>query len=74
MNILIHMLIHNRLVVVLVEKTFVYDLNTLTMLDTIDTAPNPKGRSEKKQWLGLRSMEDLYACIYRIWTLCSLRF
>ncbi|XP_010525768.1 PREDICTED: autophagy-related protein 18b isoform X2 [Tarenaya hassleriana] len=32
-----------RLVVVLVEKTFVYDLNTLTMLDTIDTAPNPKG-------------------------------
>ncbi|KAJ4899037.1 hypothetical protein Rs2_12988 [Raphanus sativus] len=31
-----------RLVVVLVEKTFVYDLNTLVMLDTIDTVPNPK--------------------------------
>ena len=34
-----------RLVVVLVEKTFVYDLNTLAMLDTIDTVPNPKGSS-----------------------------
>ncbi|XP_019086909.1 PREDICTED: autophagy-related protein 18b-like isoform X3 [Camelina sativa] len=32
-----------RLVVVLLEKTFVYDLNTLVMLDTIDTVPNPKG-------------------------------
>lgn len=29
----------------LVEKTFVYDLNTLVMLDTIDTVPNPKGSS-----------------------------
>jgi len=34
-----------RLVVVLLEKTFVYDLNTLVMLDTIDTVPNPKGIS-----------------------------
>ncbi|AEE85774.2 autophagy 18 B-like protein [Arabidopsis thaliana] len=34
-----------RLVVVLLEKTFVYDLNTLVMLDTIDTVPNPKGLS-----------------------------
>lgn len=37
------LLILIRLVVVLLEKTFVYDLNTLVMLDTIDTVPNPKG-------------------------------
>lgn len=32
----------------LVEKTFVYDLNTLVMLDTIDTVPNPKGRAHQE--------------------------
>uniref|UniRef100_A0A7N0VGN0 Autophagy-related protein 18b n=2 Tax=Kalanchoe fedtschenkoi TaxID=63787 RepID=A0A7N0VGN0_KALFE len=32
-----------RLVVVLQEKTFVYDLNTVAILDTIDTVPNAKG-------------------------------
>nr|XP_048335646.1 autophagy-related protein 18b-like isoform X7 [Ziziphus jujuba var. spinosa] len=32
-----------RLVVLLQEKTYVYDINSLTILDTIDTAPNLKG-------------------------------
>ncbi|CAI0427674.1 unnamed protein product [Linum tenue] len=32
-----------RLVVVLQEKTFIYDSNSLAILDTIDTIPNPKG-------------------------------
>ncbi|XP_031285057.1 autophagy-related protein 18b isoform X2 [Pistacia vera] len=32
-----------RLVVVLQEKTYVYDVNTLAILDTIDTVPNMKG-------------------------------
>lgn len=32
-----------RLVVVLQDKTYVYDLNSLAILDTIDTVPNLKG-------------------------------
>ncbi|CAM9001084.1 unnamed protein product [Rhodiola kirilowii] len=32
-----------RLVVVLQEKTFIYDLNNVAILDTIDTVPNLKG-------------------------------
>ncbi|XP_030509776.1 autophagy-related protein 18b isoform X1 [Cannabis sativa] len=32
-----------RLVVVLQEKTYVYDINSLAILDTIDTVPNLKG-------------------------------
>nr|XP_048319395.1 autophagy-related protein 18b isoform X2 [Ziziphus jujuba var. spinosa] len=32
-----------RLVVLLQDKTYVYDINSLTILDTIDTAPNLKG-------------------------------
>ncbi|KAM7252655.1 hypothetical protein ACFE04_008164 [Oxalis oulophora] len=32
-----------RLVVVLQEKTYIYDSNSLAILDTIDTVPNPKG-------------------------------
>ncbi|KAK9275205.1 hypothetical protein L1049_022467 [Liquidambar formosana] len=32
-----------RLVVVLQEKTYIYDINSLTILDTIDTIPNSKG-------------------------------
>lgn len=32
-----------RLVVVLQEKTYIYDLNSLSILDTIDTVPNSKG-------------------------------
>ncbi|XP_050213896.1 autophagy-related protein 18b isoform X2 [Mercurialis annua] len=32
-----------RLVVVLEEKTFIYDSNSIAMLDTIDTVPNAKG-------------------------------
>ncbi|KAJ4709468.1 Autophagy-related protein like [Melia azedarach] len=32
-----------RLVVVLREKTYIYDANTLAILDTIDTVPNSKG-------------------------------
>ncbi|XP_048228376.1 autophagy-related protein 18b isoform X2 [Ricinus communis] len=32
-----------RLVVLLQEKTFIYDSNTLAILDTIDTVPNVKG-------------------------------
>ncbi|XP_078433696.1 autophagy 18 B-like protein isoform X2 [Wolffia australiana] len=32
-----------RLIVVLLEKTYVYDLSSLAILDTIDTVPNPKG-------------------------------
>ncbi|CAI0427671.1 unnamed protein product [Linum tenue] len=34
-----------RLVVVLQEKTFIYDSNSLAILDTIDTIPNPKVNS-----------------------------
>lgn len=33
-----------RLVVILQEKTYIYDLNSLTILDTIDTVPNTKGQ------------------------------
>ncbi|EXC19338.1 hypothetical protein L484_002140 [Morus notabilis] len=32
-----------RLVVVLQEKTYIYDINSLAILDTIDTVPNVKG-------------------------------
>uniref|UniRef100_A0A5B7BFV6 Putative autophagy-related protein 18b isoform X2 n=1 Tax=Davidia involucrata TaxID=16924 RepID=A0A5B7BFV6_DAVIN len=32
-----------RLIVVLQEKTYIYDINSLTILDTIDTVPNLKG-------------------------------
>ncbi|CAM8979832.1 unnamed protein product [Rhodiola kirilowii] len=32
-----------RLVVILQEKTFIYDLNNVAILDTIDTVPNLKG-------------------------------
>ncbi|OVA09488.1 WD40 repeat [Macleaya cordata] len=32
-----------RLIVLLQDKTYIYDLNTLAILDTIDTVPNPKG-------------------------------
>eukprot|EP00268_Persea_americana_P022530 TRINITY_DN22439_c0_g1_i10.p1 TRINITY_DN22439_c0_g1~~TRINITY_DN22439_c0_g1_i10.p1 ORF type:complete len:393 (-),score=71.74 TRINITY_DN22439_c0_g1_i10:392-1519(-) len=32
-----------RLVVILQEKTYIYDLNSLIILDTIDTVPNTKG-------------------------------
>ncbi|XP_058207031.1 autophagy-related protein 18b isoform X1 [Rhododendron vialii] len=32
-----------RLIVVLQEKTYVYDINSLAILDTIDTVPNLKG-------------------------------
>ncbi|KAK6942355.1 hypothetical protein RJ641_027732, partial [Dillenia turbinata] len=32
-----------RLVVLLQEKSYIYDLNSLAILDTIDTVPNPKG-------------------------------
>ncbi|PKU66747.1 autophagy-related protein 18b [Dendrobium catenatum] len=32
-----------RLIVVLQEKTYIYDINSLAILDTIDTVPNNKG-------------------------------
>ena len=32
-----------RLLVVLQDKTYVYDLNTVKILDSIDTVPNLKG-------------------------------
>ncbi|XP_057247100.1 autophagy-related protein 18b isoform X2 [Beta vulgaris subsp. vulgaris] len=32
-----------RLIVVLQDKTFIYDINSLVILSTIDTVPNPKG-------------------------------
>lgn len=32
-----------RLVVILLEKTYIYDINSLKILDTIDTVPNLKG-------------------------------
>ncbi|RWR75402.1 WD40 repeat [Cinnamomum micranthum f. kanehirae] len=32
-----------RLVVILQERTYIYDLNSLIILDTIDTVPNTKG-------------------------------
>lgn len=34
----------NRLVVLLQDKTYIYDINSLTILDTIDTVPNSKGQ------------------------------
>lgn len=33
-----------RLVVVLQNRTFVYDLNSTTILDEIETVPNTKGK------------------------------
>ncbi|KAK3265343.1 hypothetical protein CYMTET_25963 [Cymbomonas tetramitiformis] len=38
-----------RLVVVLERKTMIYDLSTLELLETIDTAPNPRGVSALSQ-------------------------
>lgn len=35
-----------RLVVVLQEKTYIYDSNSLEILDTVDTVPNLKGKVE----------------------------
>eukprot|EP00959_Pyramimonas_sp_CCMP1952_P033016 692687-Pyramimonas_sp.AAC.1 len=32
-----------RLVVILERRAFIHDLNTLELLDTLETAPNPKG-------------------------------
>ncbi|XP_031107552.1 autophagy-related protein 18b isoform X2 [Ipomoea triloba] len=32
-----------RLIVILQEKTFIYDINSLKILDTIDTVPNSRG-------------------------------
>lgn len=32
-----------RLIVLLQDKTFIYDINSLAILSTIDTVPNPKG-------------------------------
>lgn len=34
-----------RLIVVLQENTYIYDINSLAILDTIDTVPNSKGNS-----------------------------
>lgn len=42
-----------RLVVVLQDKTYVYDLNSLAILDSIDTVPNLKG-----------AIPSLYFCTY----------
>lgn len=33
-----------RLVVVLQDKTYIYDFNSLTIMDVIDTVPNTKGK------------------------------
>lgn len=33
-----------RLIVVLQDKTYIYDINSLAILDTIDTVPNLKGK------------------------------
>uniref|UniRef100_A0A9I9EBP3 Autophagy-related protein 18b n=1 Tax=Cucumis melo TaxID=3656 RepID=A0A9I9EBP3_CUCME len=33
-----------KLVVLLQDKTYIYDINSLTILDTIDTVPNSKGQ------------------------------
>lgn len=33
-----------RLVVVLQHKTFIYDLNSITILEEIETVPNTKGK------------------------------
>ena len=32
-----------RLIVLLQDKTFIYDIDSLAILSTIDTVPNPKG-------------------------------
>lgn len=33
-----------RLIVVLQDKTFIYDLNSITILEEIETVPNTKGK------------------------------
>lgn len=32
-----------RLIIILLEKTYIYDINSLTILDAVDTVPNLKG-------------------------------
>ncbi|XP_052180793.1 autophagy-related protein 18b isoform X1 [Diospyros lotus] len=44
-SVLVVRLNRKRLIVVLQEKTFIYDVNNLNILDTIDTVPNLKGLS-----------------------------
>lgn len=45
-----------RLIVVLQEKTYIYDLNSLAILDTIDTVPNSKGQNRSRYLLILESV------------------
>ncbi|KAG6739808.1 hypothetical protein POTOM_057423 [Populus tomentosa] len=47
---------HCRLVVVLQEKTYIYDSNTLAILDAIDTVPNVKGETEDPRYVGFRGL------------------
>jgi hypothetical protein len=53
---------HCRLVVVLQEKTYIYDLNTLAILDAIDTVPNVKGETEDPRYVGFRG--SFHDCFY----------
>lgn len=43
LKVLIHCFGNCRLLVVLQDKAYVYDIDSLTILDTIDTVPNLKG-------------------------------
>lgn len=50
-----------RLIVVLQEKTYVYDTNSLAILDTIDTVPNLKG-----EWIScFYSLTELTILFYQ---------
>ncbi|KAF4390156.1 hypothetical protein G4B88_005074 [Cannabis sativa] len=49
-----------RLVVVLQEKTYVYDINSLAILDTIDTVPN------------LKALPKELCCCTMLWICCRI--
>jgi hypothetical protein len=49
-----------RLVVVLQDKTYVYDLNTVKILDAIDTVPNLKGEVEKCFFCSCSGIHNLF--------------
>lgn len=59
----------NRLVVVLQEKTIIYDSNSLAILDTIDTVPNTKGQTQllespfASMFIALVSNQSCYALL-----------
>jgi len=42
-----------RLLVLLEDKTFIYDIDSLSILSTIDTVPNPKGKTRSHTMIQL---------------------